>query len=49
VETCKELKAVAADIKALGAAQKHTEATLQAFISSLRRGGNGHAKREGLT
>ena len=42
VETRKELKA-------LTAAQKQTEATLQAFIGSLRPGGNGHTKREGLT
>jgi len=48
VETRKELKALAADLKALTAAQKQTEATLQAFIDSLRRGGNGHTKREGL-
>ena len=42
VETRKELKALAA-------AQKQTEATLQAFIGSLRRGGNGQTKLEGLT
>jgi hypothetical protein len=34
------------DIRALAAAQKRTEESLQALINSLRRGGNGHVKRK---
>ena len=41
IETRKELRDLAA-------AQKRTEATLQAFIDSMRRGGNGHKKSNGL-
>jgi hypothetical protein len=36
------------ELKALAEAQKRTEATLQAFIDSMRRGGNGHKKSNGL-
>lgn len=32
------------EMRALSAAQKRTEETLQAFIASMRRGGNGHGK-----
>lgn len=38
VETRKEMKGLAA-------AQARTEKTLQEFIGSLRKGGNGHANR----
>jgi len=33
------------EMKELAAMQKRTEATLQAFIESMKRGGNGHSKR----
>lgn len=36
------------ELKALAAAQKRTDETLQSFINSLRRGGNGHGKSERL-
>jgi hypothetical protein len=32
------------EIRDLAAAQKKTEQSLQAFIDSMRRGGNGHVK-----
>jgi len=35
-----------AAIRELSAAQKRTEASLRAFIDSLRRAGNGHTKRK---
>jgi hypothetical protein len=34
------------DIRALAAAQKRTDASLRAFIDSMRGGGNGHTKRK---
>jgi hypothetical protein len=33
------------DIRSLAAAQKRTDASLRAFIDSMRGGGNGHTKR----
>ena len=39
-----EVQSITADIKSLAAAQKKTEASLKAFIDSMRVGGNGHAK-----
>jgi hypothetical protein len=34
------------DIRALATAQKRTEENLHTLIDTLRRGGNGHAKRK---
>ena len=33
------------DLRELAAAQKRTDASLRAFIDSMRGGGNGHTKR----
>jgi hypothetical protein len=33
------------DLRSLAAAQKRTDASLRAFIDSMRGGGNGHTKR----
>jgi hypothetical protein len=33
------------DIRALAAAQRRTEQNLQTLISTMRRGGNGHARQ----
>jgi len=43
-----ENQRVGLEMKALAAAQKRTDETLQSFINSLRRGGNGHGKSERL-
>ena len=37
--------AFAKEMRELAAAQKRTDASLKAFIDSMRRGGNGHGKR----
>ena len=34
------------DIRSLSASQKKTDAMLQELLASLKRGGNGHAKRK---
>lgn len=45
LETRKDMRKLAAMQLATVEAQKRTEASLQAFIDSLRGGGNGHSKR----
>jgi transposase len=52
VKTQEEVRELAAEVRGLGAEvrelasmQKRTEATLQAFINSMKRGGNGHSKK----
>jgi hypothetical protein len=41
----KEVRELAAEVRGLASMQKRTEATLQAFINSMKRGGNGHSKK----
>jgi hypothetical protein len=45
-ETQAAIRETQAAIRDLSAAQKRTEASLRAFIDSLRRAGNGHTKRK---
>lgn len=45
-EARQEMSEIRTSIRELTAAQKRTEATLKAFIESIRRGGNGHTKRK---
>jgi hypothetical protein len=45
LETRKDMRKLAAMQLATAEAQKRTEASLQAFIDSMRGGGNGHTKR----
>jgi hypothetical protein len=33
------------EVRGLASMQKRTEASLQAFINSMKRGGNGHSKK----
>jgi hypothetical protein len=44
VETRKDLRTLAGRQLKLEAAQERTDKTLRDFISSMRHGGNGHAK-----
>ena len=47
VEGRKETALLKREMRELAAAQKRTEASLKAFIDSMRgRGGNGHGKRQ---
>ena len=39
------VRGLAAEVRELASMQKRTEATLQAFINSMKRGGNGHSKK----
>jgi predicted nucleic acid-binding Zn-ribbon protein len=41
----KEVRELTSDVRGLAAMQKRTEATLQAFINTMKRGGNGHSKK----
>jgi len=41
----KEVRELAVEVRGLAAMQKRTEASLQAFINSMKRGGNGHSKK----
>jgi hypothetical protein len=45
VETRKDMRKLAAMQLTTETAQRRTEASLRAFIESLRGGGNGHTKR----
>ena len=45
-ETQVAIRETQAAIRELSAAQKRTEASLRAFIDSLRQAGNGHTKRK---
>lgn len=45
VETRKDMRKLAAMQLTTETAQKRTEASLRAFIESMRGGGNGHTKR----
>jgi hypothetical protein len=40
-----EVKGLAVEVKGLAAVQERTEASLQAFIDSMKRSGNGHSKK----
>jgi hypothetical protein len=44
-ELAAEVRGLAVEVRGLASMQKRTEATLQAFINSMKRGGNGHAKK----
>jgi hypothetical protein len=46
VEARKDQREMRKDLRELAAAQKRTEASLKAFIDSMRGGGNGHTKRK---
>lgn len=46
LETRKDIRTLAQMQKATAAAQQKTEASLKAFIDSMRRGGNGHKKSD---
>ena len=39
------VRSLAIEVRGLASMQKRTEATLQAFINSMKRGGNGHSKK----
>jgi hypothetical protein len=45
IETRKDFRVIAALQKQTDELQKRTEQKLEALIDSMRRGGNGHAKR----
>ena len=44
VDTRQDLRDTRKDLRALAAAQKRTEQSLQSLINTMRRGGNGHSK-----
>ena len=44
MEVRKEMADLRKEVRALATAQRRTEASLDAFIASMRRGGNGHGK-----
>jgi hypothetical protein len=44
IETRKDIRTLATMQKATAAAQQRTEASLKAFIDTMRGGGNGHTK-----
>ncbi len=46
VEVQQSQKEIQQTVKELAEAQKNTDASLQAFIDSLKRGGNGHSKTD---
>ena len=41
----KEVRELAVEVRGLASMQRRTEATLQALINTMKRGGNGHSKK----